>query len=408
MIVYRVLIVDDENIVRIALQMIIDWEKYELEIAGTASNGKEALEMIENQKIDIVITDLKMPIMDGIELITELRRKSYKGEILILSNYDDFELVRQGMVQGAADYLLKFSLNPETFIEVLEKLKEKIRLQRSSLEEQEELYEDLNRYKKMETILKWKKIIKGSEQSYLGEEDKFWYDPGTSYVCWVVFIEDEEAQLQDMTEKEQNTLFHGMSNTIKELFEKKDNLSVFGIEELVIAAIYQAKDEDKIDIVPKTKEIQNLLKLYMNLNTDVMCSDWFSEPRDMKEIYKKMVKTSGEQDYYGQYRKEIADALQYIDKNVDKKFAVSDVAEYVNMSESYLCTMFKEKIGMSIIAYVNKKKMELAARLIEDSNMLLKEVAFYVGITDPYYFNRLFKKYYGVSPSRYKERNKGE
>ena len=73
------------------------------------------------------------------------------------------------------------------------------------------------------------------------------------------------------------------------------------------------------------------------------------------------------------------------------------------MNESYMCTVFKEQVGKSIISYINEKKMQLAVHLIENTDIYIKEVAKQVGITDPFYFNRLFKKYYGVTPSKYKE-----
>ncbi|WP_239613790.1 response regulator transcription factor [Cohnella mopanensis] len=124
----RVLIVDDEPIYRLALRELIRWDDYECEIVGEASNGQDALRMIAPLRIDLVIVDIQMPILSGIEFLKKLRdsEEGRKVAVVILSAYSQYEYVRQAFVYGAYDYIIKEDLNAEHVGEVILKTVRKI------------------------------------------------------------------------------------------------------------------------------------------------------------------------------------------------------------------------------------------------------------------------------------------
>ena len=103
----KVILVDDEDIERDAMAEIIPWEKLDMELVDTAWNGIEGLEKIRMHVPDIVITDIKMPVMDGLMLSKELYFAYPQIKIVIISGYDDFEFARLAMKYGASDFLLK-------------------------------------------------------------------------------------------------------------------------------------------------------------------------------------------------------------------------------------------------------------------------------------------------------------
>ncbi|MBE5990800.1 MAG: response regulator [Paenibacillaceae bacterium] len=118
----KVLLVDDDTIVRITLRSLVDWGKYGYEIVADASNGDLALRYLREQYIDLLITDMKMPIMDGLQLLRELKRLDRMPCTVVLSSYDDFKMVRESFCLGACDYLLKSDINEEMLSELLAKL----------------------------------------------------------------------------------------------------------------------------------------------------------------------------------------------------------------------------------------------------------------------------------------------
>lgn len=122
----KVLIVDDEPIVSLAIKSLVDWENNGYIMDYEAFDGEQALQIIkENPDIEIVITDINMPIMDGLELIKEINNLQSKPQIIVLSAYDDFNLVRQAFKLGALDYILKAEMNPESILKTIKNIPDK-------------------------------------------------------------------------------------------------------------------------------------------------------------------------------------------------------------------------------------------------------------------------------------------
>ena len=118
----RILIVDDEYIMRQGIRYMIAWEEQGFQVVGEASNGKEALELMETLKPHIVFCDIAMPVMDGLDFMRVVHRKYPEVLVLILSGYDKFEYVRQALLNGAVDYVLKPTLNPEELSKILNRV----------------------------------------------------------------------------------------------------------------------------------------------------------------------------------------------------------------------------------------------------------------------------------------------
>lgn len=103
----KLLVVDDEIWIRERISKEIPWESVQAEVVGTAEDGQEALEMAEELEPDIIITDIRMPGFDGIELLRELRKKSLDIKVILLSGYNDFSYAKEAIKYGAFDYVLK-------------------------------------------------------------------------------------------------------------------------------------------------------------------------------------------------------------------------------------------------------------------------------------------------------------
>ena len=103
----KMIIADDERIIRETISTLIDWKEYGIELIGLCSNGMEAYDMILDESPDLVITDIRMPGMNGLELIARIAETDLDTQFILLSGYGEFEYAKQAMKYGVRHYLLK-------------------------------------------------------------------------------------------------------------------------------------------------------------------------------------------------------------------------------------------------------------------------------------------------------------
>ncbi|WP_053218212.1 response regulator [Virgibacillus senegalensis] len=126
---WTVLLVEDELFVRESIKQIIAWEKEGFTVIGEAANGQEAYDLIKQYQPDIVICDIMMPVMDGVELLKKVRAQGWNNHFLMLTAHTEFEYARQAVEYGASNYILKLSMSIESLLEALQKIREELELQ---------------------------------------------------------------------------------------------------------------------------------------------------------------------------------------------------------------------------------------------------------------------------------------
>ena len=121
-----IMLVDDEPFIRESLKALVAWEEYGFSIVHETYNGKEALALLETTSVDVIITDIKMPVMDGLELIEQVHLRYPKIRFVVLSAFDDFPLVKQAFKLGVQDYLLKSEMEEDQIIAIMNKIRQEI------------------------------------------------------------------------------------------------------------------------------------------------------------------------------------------------------------------------------------------------------------------------------------------
>lgn len=214
---YKLLIVDDEPLVQVGIKSMLNWGGLNIEIVGTAVNGQAALRLIEEQSPDIVITDIKMPVMSGLELI-RLCRERYGNErphFLILTSYEDFHMVKEAITYQVTDYLVKLELTPESLKDAICRVTEQIRRTEEKHPPAENLVHPF--YDKF-FIRLLNNLFESEEQFILQSRDlnlDFHYH---SYVC--CYGEMHSSQAAALPMEKQLALFSSSMQMLRELAGK--------------------------------------------------------------------------------------------------------------------------------------------------------------------------------------------
>ncbi|UOE94953.1 response regulator transcription factor [Alkalihalobacillus sp. LMS39] len=158
---WSVVIVDDDNKVLRGMKKVIPWEKLNCQWVGEAQNGKAGIEIIEKTQPDIIITDIYMPVMNGLEMIQELKQTEFDSKVIILSGYNDFEYARQAMRLRIDDYLSK-PASIDTITDVLYKVIENLEQERKEKEKVVELRQKVSIYEPLLEKQWVKSVISGT------------------------------------------------------------------------------------------------------------------------------------------------------------------------------------------------------------------------------------------------------
>lgn len=404
---YKMVVIDDEYLVRIGIKETIDWSEYDIEIVGTAKNGREGMALIKEVNPDLIISDVKMPIMDGVELLNELAKNPIDANIIMLSGYKDFDYAKNSLENGAYSYLLK-PIDNEALVkcvcDALQDLKEK-RIQQEKL---------LNFDKEVPLIKStiMQKLLTGdfklSEILEKNEQFKFSF-PENGFV--VIAKVDKDTTIVDKElVKKSITVLHNI--IIKKLDEK--NIQYSDIL-LFSHCVFLIKEENNELIYNTFIEIINEYDNDLSY-VSVAISDKYLGLSNINDKYveaKKLIKNklaisantvATSNDSYTNYREEVNKTMNYIVQNYQQNISVKIVANYIGISESHLMHILKEEVGKTFNEILTEYRIKVAKALLASPNYHIYDVGLMVGYNDQKYFRKIFFKVTGEMPTDYRKR----
>lgn len=271
----RILIVDDESFMRMSLKTSLDWESYGFQVIGEANHGEDALVKIAELNPDIVLLDIKMPIMDGLQALEKLKEWELPPKVIMLSSYKEFDYVREGMRLGALDYIHKPSLSETIMFETLQRARVTIMRERKQTREMESLRQNVERVKPNMKALFFKEWAEGAIRHTWEIEDKIKeYDihlKQPNLVCFAMQIDQFSKVKKRYKEDMEYLLYFSIQNILNEILRKFDEVEFFQHHKnrFVILKTYSAlrsAQEIYSEQWNLIKAVQNALRKFMNIN----------------------------------------------------------------------------------------------------------------------------------------------
>ena len=457
----KVLIVDDEYIMRQGIKHLVNWDKEGFLIVGEATNGKEALIMVEELKPHIVVMDVVMPVMDGVELTKEVHEKYPDIKIIVLSGFDDFCYVKETLKNGAMDYILKPTLTGEVFLEALKRAADSI--PGFSLSGNSNL--SLNH------ALEW--YIAGYSDS-MNIQDFPEFAKLNTYRMFAVDInyafENDNDYVAKIRKEIRKTLDEAEIIFGRTVIDNRNLIYVFNydivyeigvLEKLsrIAERVKNVKPKGFFVLSKRFEKIQDVREIYLQVESQINSGFYYDNKSILnmeysKEIQKEIPKfdyndfsydlRNGEYDIdvepmRRKYFKEIeetiyvTDFLKKLDEILDeikKAFAenmtgtdrvmnkitkhilehymepldLDSLAKEFNYNYNYLSSYFNSKNKEGFSGYLNKIRIEKSCEILKKEDIPISDVSTMVGYSDHSYFCRVFKKTTGYTPSVYRRR----
>lgn len=399
---HKLVIVDDEYLVRLGIRETIDWAANGIEVIGDASNGKQGYEMIKELNPDLVITDIKMPIMNGVDLVKTLHKEGFNGEIVVLSGYKDFEYAKETYENGIFSYVVKPIDNDELLEVVLRavaKLEQKIKDRTLTSKVQTELPTLQSEF--MKKLLSSNSFVGSDIPSELLNHDISLPTNGTMTLI----------SIEEMFKSKKSEL-NIYINLLKEALSKEKIAFVdFDFQDSIVMFL-NSNDIEKISLICRETFIPFEQKTLTALTVGLTLYSSLEYIQKTYESCLKLVQSKllfhlntvemelDDQTSY-RHRQSISQFYSIIAEKYSMQLTVRSVSDEMNVSESYLMHLLKDNLGKTFNEILTGYRIGIAKRLLLSGKYRINEVSDKVGYIDVKYFSQVFKKIVGVTPSDY-------
>lgn len=348
------LIVDDESWTRETVKALIDFDSLGITQLNEATNGAEAIESIKSARPDFIITDMKMPGIDGIRLLEVLEKDYPDIPAIVLSGYQDFIYTRQAIKSGVIEYLPK----PVDETELNEALKKAFYEKRKK--DQQQIGYQFFQVKRPEV----EEMIESFRQTLA-------------------------FSLKELNAPQLSSSILQFIGNLDDELNKDPSLIVY-LHQIFLLLLEETMKEHKLKIEDVGLDWRQLsYQTNRSLDNELLNQLKIGEKVILKieEIRRQKSKIN------------LDDIKQYLDeKYASPNMSLEIIAKKYFVSKEYLTTAFKKRYGCNVTEYIISSRMEKAKALITSTSLQYKTIAEMIGYEDVSYFYRVFKKYYGTSP----------
>lgn len=382
------MIVDDESLVRKGIATSINWEKYGIEVVAEAGNGKQALEKLQNQLVDLVLTDIRMPVMSGIELTRHIREHYPDIAVVLLSAYEDFTYAQSAMKLGIRNYLLKPASADElisVISEIKEQKEEEQRKKRREIGEKQFFNENLPHIKKsfMQNLLS--KRLSLSEISDMLKILKIEL-PGPKFVVLSIDIDNFLLITKDLPKNEIEMYKYAVYNIAEEtILSFTPGFVCYSDLDKLTALVCV---NPKVSIFEVCKEIQWNIQKYIKLSVSIGIGLPKESLLNINESYMEANQALMDKAFYGKgniylyKRKEYFNTRKIVEYNnliaeekvLVRYFKLNNSIELRKKLSDYLSSLISQKIDSKTFKNTCVRLLHLFINQLEEIGIPFEEV----------------------------------
>lgn len=400
----KVLIADDEPRIRRGIKNTINWEEEGFELIGEAEDGEEALNMAKEKKPDILLLDICMPFLNGIQLIEELNKVLCNPVVIIISGHDEFSYTQAALRLKVFDYILK-PIDRDNFRALIFKAKEEVILRKKKNEKESfnnMILENNISYLKDNFFKAWISGKLNSDELKIKMEN---FNINYSNNMGLSLIKILEKNFVGMVNKNERELIsYGIINLSKEVMSNFKNLYVFpySSSRVVILCNVESIILWKEILVDLEEKITSLFKIDIIIESSLLSND----PMKIKETFIKLKSNVLEK---SKKTPIVLEVEKYIEKYYgDEDLSIEKVSNKLGISQTYLTRLLKKELGMNFIDYLTYIRIQNSIELMKEPSIKIYEISRLVGYSTQHYFSSVFKKHMGMSPNDYRMRINNE
>ena len=393
-----VVVADDEQELLGAVCQLIDWEGIGFRLVGRASNGLDALQLVEELQPDFLLTDIHMPFISGTALAAQVKAVQPLIQVAFLSGYDEFEYAQQGIASEVIAYLLK----PISMAQLTQELIEIHRKIEKKQADFSAARQDASNYQAVAAAMLLDCYFYTGRVENLKALSRMGLAPESIRSVTVAALSCADADAQAC-----QTALGAAEKFLSRQYPCRGFCSAGRIVLLLTS------ENGFLQLHAAIDELRRALKRLLDLDVSAGISKEHAPDADFHEAYKEAMealKTAETESGFcaadGQSGIDqlCGRVLQMIDKEyMDETLTLQSVSDRLHVSASYLGPNIKKNAGDTFINLLIRKRMAVALNLLQSSDSRIAEIARRCGYSDQSYFGYCFKKFYGVSPAKMRQ-----
>lgn len=394
----KVLIADDEPRIRRGIKSIITWKEEEVELVGEAEDGEEALQLAIEKKPDILLLDICMPFLNGIQLIEELNKVLCNPVVIIISGHDEFNYAQAALRLRAFDYILK-PIDRENFNNVFIKAKDEVIL-RSKKNAKESfknmVFENNISYLKDSFFKDWLNGKLEADELKIRMDNFNINYSNNKALALIKILEKNFVGIVNKNDRE--LISYGVVNISKDFMSSFKNLYVFqySSSRVVILCDVESIRVWKEVLINLEEKISTLFKIDIIIEKSLLSNN----PMEIKDTFDKLKSNILEK---SKKTPIVLEVEKYIAKNYgDENLSIEKLSNKLGISQTYLTRLLKKELGMNFIDYLTYIRIQNSIELMKEPSIKIYEISRLVGYSTQHYFSSVFKKHMGMSPNDYR------